>query len=326
MLTLRGIDFGNAIGASGVQGFFSSAEYYHYRWYKYLPGYSFKGMTFCAKTMTLFPKAGNAKLCRGDQISFADKLPDCIKPYPLSGIALNAVGLSNPGAQVLLEKGIWQRWRAPFMLSFMSVETTAEKRSQELEMFVELLLKHINNFQSPFALQINYSCPNTGHDQEELLKEIIPQLEIASILNIPLIPKLNILVKPSVVQSIAESKYCDAICVSNTIPYGMLADQIHWYHLFGSAEKEKSPLAQYGGGGLSGSILFPLLYKWLQRAKAIDISKPIIAGGGIMRQQDVLALGDFDIVKAISPGSVAILRPWRVQGIIQTANKLFSQT
>ncbi len=325
-MKLKGIDFGKAIGASGIQGFFSENEYkYHHKWwYKRimgLLGYSLEGMTFCAKTMTLFANKGNAEL-EDDGVTLKEFLPDCIKPYIWHGIALNAVGLSNIGAHGLLRKNIWQERTKPFMLSFMAIGKTKEERLTELEEFVDVLKFFLLNFKAKIALQINVSCPNMGHNQDELIDEIIPFLETASVLGIPLVPKLNILVNPETAFKISQHPACDAICISNTIPFGQLPDKIDWKDLWGGKEIF-SPLAKYGGGGLSGKLLFPLLCEWLDEAEQYEFTKPIIAGGGIMSHYDVETLREYNIVKAISPGSVVFLRPWRLGKIIRTANKLF---
>lgn len=316
---LRKTDFGKAIGASGVQGFFSGDEYLYHRVLKHMPGFSFKGLTFVAKTMTLEPKAGNAKL-KKDGVSMADVFPDCIYPMHLRGIALNAVELSNIGAQALLEKNIWQQRTNPFMLSFMAVGETKKKRLEEIRNFVELLLLHLSEFKTKIALQINVSCPNTEHGQIELIEEVIPYLDIASKLYIPLIPKINLTLSQEVVLEISKHPACDAICLTNTIPFGELPNLIPWEKYFGSAKKEDSPLAKYGGGGLSGKLLFPLLCDWLKKAQQYGFKKPFIAGGGIMKSRDVRILSNIYGVGAISPGSVSFLRPLNLRGIIQKAH------
>ena len=84
----------------------------------------------------------------------------------------------------------------------------------------------------------------------------------------------------------------------------------------------------FGGkfsGGLSGAPLFPVLVDWIIAMEAHDSTVKIIAGGGIMKKKDIDCLAQFSIVHGIALGSVAILRPWRLQGLIRHGNKLFSQ-
>lgn len=59
-MKLCGIDFGNVLGASGVQGFFGEGYWFHKIWNSF--GLSFAGMIFVAKTATLLPRKGNMPL------------------------------------------------------------------------------------------------------------------------------------------------------------------------------------------------------------------------------------------------------------------------
>ena len=51
---LRGIEFGNVLAASGVQGFFGE-DY----WFHKLTRPNFSGVTFVSKTATVSPRPGN---------------------------------------------------------------------------------------------------------------------------------------------------------------------------------------------------------------------------------------------------------------------------
>jgi len=213
-MILRGISFGPVLGASGVQGFFGEGYPYHH--WAHLLGLNFTGMTFVAKTTTLQPRTGNMKLA-SDGITPVRLLPDCIHVSArswLQGAALNAVGLSGPGAEALFNDGRWQKRTKPFMLSFMSVAETKQERMQELRGFVTLLKSFLPGFNAPIALQINFSCPNVGHDPSELLGEIEEALEIATVLDIPLIPKLNVDAPPEIAVTLSSNPRCGAICLS----------------------------------------------------------------------------------------------------------------
>ncbi|MFA6095936.1 MAG: HisA/HisF-related TIM barrel protein, partial [Candidatus Paceibacterota bacterium] len=143
-------------------------------------------------------------------------------------------------------------------------------------------------------------------------------LDIASVLGIPLVPKVNLLLCPTTVQAIAAHEACDAICISNTLPWGTLPEIIDWKGLFGS---DVSPLAKYGGGGLSGAPLLPLLRGWLAEARDV-VKKPIIAGGGILSADDVEAVSRQG-VSAVALGTIAMLRPWSVADAIERAHDKF---
>ena len=115
---------------------------------------------------------------------------------------------------------------------------------------------------------------------------------------------------------------CDAIIMSNTIPWGQLPDRIDWKGLFGT---DVSPVAKYGGGGLSGKPLLPIVTDWIRGARVKGVVKPIVAGGGILSKADADRMLDAG-ADAVELGSVAFLRPWRVQGIINHVNARLGAT
>jgi len=316
-MKLRNIDFGSVHGASGVEGFFGEGYPYHRCLKLLLPGmFSFKGMTFVAKTTTLFPRAGNMPLEK-DGLTPREFRPKCIVVSPFKGIALNAVGLSGPGAEFLFRDGRWQSRTKPFFISFMSVEKDVEKRKEEIKLFVELFKKYLHSFRAPVGLQINFSCPNVGLHSEELLSEVDEVLTIASVLQIPLMPKFNLLITPEMVAEITRHASCDAVCISNTLPWGSLPERIKWKELFGTDE---SPLKKFGGGGLSGALLLPLLLEWLEQARKI-VEKPICAGGGILSPREIGQLAHYR-PGAVALGSIVMLRPWRLARTIQKGIQL----
>ncbi|MFC1787609.1 hypothetical protein ACFLZY_00080 [Patescibacteria group bacterium] len=316
-MRLRGIDFGPVLGASGVQGFFGEG----YQFHKYLRpfGLDFAGCTFVAKTTTLWPRLDNMPM-RKDQITPKEFKPKCIKVNLTQGHILNSVGLSGPGAKALLEMNRWQQRTKPFLLSFMSVAKDKPSRLQELDQFCVLLKNHLVGFQTRIGLQINFSCPNVGLNPAELVNEISYALDLAaSHLNIPLIPKINVEFPAQAALKISQHRVCDALCISNTIPWGHLGNQINWERLFGT---KISPLAHLGGGGLSGKPLFRLVTNWIYQARYLGMTIPINAGGGILGPDDLTWLQTAG-ADSIFLGSIASLRPWRVQKTIERAHMLF---
>lgn len=312
-MILRGIDFGKVLGASGVQGFFGEGYRFHKIWKLF--GLNFSGMTFVSKTATLLSCQGHMSLTR--RFTPRRLLPSCVKARPLRGVMLNAVGLSNPGLDALLGTEQWQKRDAPFLLSLMSLADTASKRSEELRLMVEMIGLVKDDFNAPFGLQINLSCPNTGHDPSELIDESAKMLEIAGSLGVPVMPKYSIASAPiDAIRKLNEHPACDAICVSNTLPFGWRG--IDWQKVWG---KNVSPLAKLGGGGLSGQALCPLVCDWIARLRDAGFTKPINGGGGIFSTADVGCYHDAG-ASSIFLGTVAVLRPWRVATIIKHANNL----
>jgi dihydroorotate dehydrogenase (NAD+) catalytic subunit len=311
-MRLRGIDFGHVFNSSGARGFFGEGYWYH-RYAKPF-GLDYTGSTFVAKTATLYRRAGNMPLDANN--CPIERKPKCIVVKPVAGVVLNAVGLSGPGAEALLDAGRWQRQEKPFVISFMSVASTENDRQRELKCFTGMLKSRLRDFKAPVALQINFSCPNVGLHPQELIDEVREALDAAADLEIPVILKFNAMLSVQAAARITEHSNCDAICVSNTIPWGKLPDRIAWKRLF---RTETSPLAELGGGGLSGAPLLPVVEEWVREA-AHYLFKPVIAGGGILSAKDAQRLIDAG-ASAVELGSISILRPWRLRGIIQAVNE-----
>ncbi|OGY45342.1 MAG: hypothetical protein A2729_00710 [Candidatus Buchananbacteria bacterium RIFCSPHIGHO2_01_FULL_39_14] len=313
-MILRGIDFGYVLTSAGARNFFGEGYWFHRLWPWSMM--DFTGSTFVTKTITLNARPGNMPLCQ-DQLSPREFFPKCVKVYWRKGLVLNAVGLSGPGAKWLFAAGTWQKIESPFFISFMAVSAELKERREELWQFVELFSRELSKFKAKVGLEINFSCPNVGLKSEKLLDEVQEALTIAARLNIPLVPNFNPLVSPESLKTICEHPGCDAVSVANTIPWGKLPERIDWVGLFGT---DVSPLAKFGGGGLSGWPLLPIVAETISEARKLGVKKPTIAGGGIFSIQaadKLIAAG----ASAIKFGTVCILRPWRVKRIIEYINQ-----
>lgn len=313
-MRLRGIDFGYVMNASGARNFFGQGYWFHH-WLRPM-GLSFDNSTFVAKTTTLEPRKGNMATENDDGMTPKKLFPDCIVVNHRKQTVLNAVGLTGPGAEVLLASGLWQGMRYPFFISFAALSDSVESRLNEYKAFMALLKPHLRHFLAPVGLEINLVCPNKEHVSMPTGEEIWEVLNILSGLHIPLVLKMNILMDYSMGIHAERHWACDAICISNTIPWDALPDFIDRNAWFGTTI---SPLKKYGGGGLSGSTLFSLVIGWIRGVRAGGFHKPIIGCGGIMRWQDACLMLDAG-ADAIQIGSVAILRPWRVKSIIRHTN------
>ena len=164
---------------------------------------------------------------------------------------------------------------------------------------------------------VSHNCPNVDHGGESW-REAGEILSNMALLGVPLVPKFAVDADVDTVRKIALHPLVSAIEVSNTLKWGRLPDRVDWAGLFGPV----SPLAEYGGGGLSGAPLLPIVKDWVFRARNQGITRPLILGGGVMNRVDALELSAWgsSLVNrgAVSIGSVAILRPWRVRGIIRS--------
>lgn len=312
-MKLRNIEFGNILGASGVQGFFGEGYWFHRPFKPF--GLDFTDMTFVAKTTTLHGRAGNMPL----RLNFSPRelVPNSIKANLLRGTMLNAVGLSGPGIQILLNMLRWQRRTEPFWISIMSVANTREERLSEIRELALIIELEKEFFKAPFGLQVNVSCPNTGHDTRELAQEALEVVQIVSEVRVPIMLKFSIdSVPDEVIMELNDHPDCDAICVSNTIKFGWSG--VDWEKAWGD---DVSPLAHLGGGGLSGETLRPLVCDWIKRLRDKGFTKPINGGGGILHPQHVMQYHTAG-ASSVFIGSVASLRPWRVKSIIEMANDL----
>ncbi len=309
-----GVDFGNTWVSSGVRGFLAGDHYKFQPYYRYMPGYDFSGTTDCAKTFTLWGRAGNMEL--DETFSPTQWFPDCVKINWWQGVMLNAVGLSNPGLAKLMKTGCWQKLTKPFFLSVASVAENDEEQMGEFRLIAEELAGQKKNFRAPFGIQVNLSCPNTGEDPKRMIGKSRQVFEIFKRVGVPVVGKYSIASAsiPALMELDADPN-CDGICLSNTVPYDYFGLGKKY---FGS---DISPLAHLGGGGISGPPLVVLVCIVIKALRARGFTKPINGGGGIFCKRDVDQY-HFAGTSGISIGSVATLRPWRVKGIIRHANSL----
>lgn len=317
-MILKGVRFDNVCVASGVLNFFGQGWKHHKVYKVSFPGmFNFSGATFIAKTTTLNARVGNMAL--DENYMNRDWFPDCIIGDFKKQIVLNSVGLSGPGVEELLSKKVWQNMTKPFFISFMSLGNTREEKLAEARAFVEIMKKERFFFKAPFGIQVNVSCPNTEHPTTDMIADALAILQIIYELGVPV--DLKIGVADSTLEFLHEvqsSKLCDCITCSNTIRWGQMSERIDWEGLFGTTE---SPLKkEYGGGGLSGAPLLPIVTDWLDGARRSGIDMPLKVGGGILCKHDV---DKFLLADGIEIGCVSILAPWRVRGIIKYANNIF---
>ncbi len=318
MLVFNDVEYGSVFCAPGAREFFGGGYRFHRYWIR--AGMTWEKTTFVAKTMTIATRPGNMPT-ENDGMTPRELFPRCVIVKPLSGHVLNAVGLTNPGAEALLTDGRWQADPAPLLISFSAVGDSLEERIKEYEQFVDLAKRHLGGFISPVAIQLNFGCPNL--DQLDLLadkqKEIPIALERVARLTRPVIANFGVAADFQLIKIAADHPDCHALWIANTVPWG--DRRIDWKKLFGS---DQSPLVKRGftPGGLSGPACFQLAEQAVWRLRNGGVTKPIVAGNGIQSVLAVRRLHRAD-VDAIAIGSIGIVRPWRMRSVIQEANRLF---
>ena len=163
-----------------------------------------------------------------------------------------------------------------------------------------------NNFLEDFwALEINFSCPNSREKIRENMKEGVALVKAVK----QAFPRLCLIAKISFVhpykfaQKLVDAGV-DVIHAINTIPYGLI------YPDTGCA----SPLAHVGGGGVSGSPIRDKAITYNQGLRKVLKSR-LIMGGGIMSVDDAARFIDID-ADVISLCTVARLNPEEAEKII----------
>lgn len=323
-MKLMGVEFGPVLDASGVQGRFGEGPPL-YQYAKHI-GLDFTGSTFIARSTALFE--------RRDDDSSATAASRWVKPLRkyinlrtwMRGIDLRSDDLAGPGAHALLNAFQWQAIAKPFILSFASPAAGAQQRSHELRLFCELLRHYQPGFISRFGLQIEF--PSNIGNCTALIGEVGASLKIVREIlpAVPLMPKFNVLVSPTTVREM--QGYCDAVFISGAVPWGEMPDEINWRAIFGERRGAlvTSPLDKFGGGGLSGAPVMPILANWVRSAKRIGLRIPISVGGGILAcgNIDTLVAAGLDLtVDAVFICPATVLRPWRVRKIICRAHQLY---
>ena len=316
--------FGPVWGASGATNFFDQGWPFHEKLKRWCPGFNLDRMTFVAKTMTTDPREGNMPSEPLYQMPL-EKRPKCIKINWRRAAALNAVGLTNRGAKTLFAIGKWQEMKYPLFLSFAPQGANAEERYQDAVKFGEIALREIPRFHALVGLQLNITCPNTGDDvtgsnADALVEEAMAMLTELAVVGIPIVVKVNALMPPEAAMKIGGHAACAGITASNALPWASLPGLgIDRVRLFGSDE---SPLAEFGGGGLSGAPLFPIVERWVKSVREAGFRKHLNAGGGIMKAShpELLKYAGAD---SVSIGSMLFLRPWRTESTIDMARRAF---
>jgi len=189
------------------------------------------------------------------------------------GCYMNAVGLTNPGADEAREQLAGLKLpENRFLLTSIFAGSAAE--------FVAVAKKLAT---VSHGLELNLSCPHAqgygmdmGQDAE-LVYEIVKAVKEA--VDIPVIPKLT----PNVsdirpIAEAAEKAGADAICAINTVGPAYFTHGGH-------------PVLTNQYGGMSGRGILPIGLKCVKQIREVS-SLPIIGCGGISTAEDVLAYQD----------------------------------
>ena len=189
---------------------------------------------------------------------------------------INSVGLRNPG---LIEgrkqiKEFLEKYKTPTIISVFAA--SAADFQKLVSQMTEL---------SPFAIELNLSCPNVVDEYGEMISTKIRTVNKITYLakkeagKIPIICKLS----PNVdnigeVAKACEEAGADAISAINTVAPGMIIDIY-----------KRKPILGAKKGGISGPAIKPIaIAKIYEIYEAVKI--PILGMGGVEKWQDTIEM------------------------------------
>lgn len=182
---------------------------------------------------------------------------------------LNAIGLQNPGVDVVLAEKL--PWLAQHYPELPIIANVAGFSNDEYAYVSEKISKASN----VKAIELNISCPNVDHGNHGLLIGQVPEFAYAAVKasvehsDVPVYVKLT----PSVadittVAKAVEEAGATGFTMINTL-VGMRFDL-----------KTRKPIIANGTGGMSGPAVFPVALKLIRQvAQSTDL--PIIGMGGV---------------------------------------------
>lgn len=189
---------------------------------------------------------------------------------------LNAVGLKNPGIEVVLEEKL--PWLATHYPTLPIVGSVAGATEDEYVTVAQKMASAAN----VALLEINISCPNVAHGGLAFGTDpvVVEQLtrRIKAAVDKPIMMKLTPNVTDiTVIAAAAERGGADGFTMINTLT-GLSFDLA-----------TRQPLLANGTGGLSGAALHPIAVRMIRQVRQ-QSRLPIIGVGGNFSAEDVLEM------------------------------------
>ncbi|MCR5462567.1 MAG: dihydroorotate dehydrogenase [bacterium] len=224
------------------------------------------------------------------------------------GGMLNAIGLQNPGIDVIMEKklSLWDNIDVPII---------ANIAGYDISEYVEVA-KIISKHKNVYALELNISCPNVKHGgitlgtDPEMVYEVTKRVKEAS--SVPVYVKLSPNVTDIVsIAKAAERGGADGLTMINTL-MGMRIDL-----------KTGRPILANKTGGFSGPAVKPVAIRMIYQVyEAINI--PIIGMGGIKDAYDVLEFL-YAGASAVAIGTMNLVNPYICKEIIEDLPRVLEE-
>lgn len=237
--------------------------------------------TIVTKTLTPLPRAGNLRWS-----------------HPWSTVAnvpqgvVNAIGLTNPGFD-------W--W-------IQDIAPQIPKRGYDIVCSITgddpatlaAMAQRLDKIQIK-GIELNASCPNTDKDLLQNASLVVDMVKaIRASTQHPIILKLSV-----IHDYVHVARSCEGLVEALSI------NSVPWAVAF---PDQSSPLARFGGGGVSGRAAQPWTWKMVQEL-ACATSIPVI-GPGVWEFYDMAHLRELG-AKAISFGSIFMRYPWRPNRFIE---------
>lgn len=217
---------------------------------------------------------------------------------------LNAIGLQNPGVDVVLSEKL--PWLAQHYPELPIIANVAGFSNEEYA----TVSRKISQAPNVKAIELNISCPNVDHGNNGLLIGQVPELAYDAVKaaveasSVPVYVKLT----PSVaditqVAKAAEDAGATGLTMINTL-VGMRFDL-----------KTGKPIIANGTGGMSGPAIFPVALK-LIRQVAQSTNLPIIGMGGVDSAEAAIEMMIAG-ASAIGVGTANFTDPYACPTIVQ---------
>ena len=225
---------------------------------------------------------------------------------------LNAIGLQNPGVDVVLSEKL--PWLAEHFPALPIIANVAGFSNDEYA----YVSKKISKAPNVKAIELNISCPNVDHGNHGLLIGQVPELAYAAVKasvensDVPVYVKLT----PSVadittVAKAVEEAGATGFTMINTL-VGMRFDL-----------KTRKPIIANGTGGMSGPAVFPVALKLIRQvAQSSDL--PIIGMGGVDSAEAAIEMMIAG-ASAIGVGTANFSDPYACPNIIERLPEVMDQ-
>ena len=225
---------------------------------------------------------------------------------------LNAIGLQNPGVDVVLAEKL--PWLAENFPTLPIIANVAGFSNDEYAYVSEKISKAPN----VKAIELNISCPNVDHGNHGLLIGQVPELAYAAVKasvehsEVPVYVKLT----PSVadittVAKAVEEAGATGFTMVNTL-VGMRFDL-----------QSRQPIIANGTGGMSGPAVFPVALKLIRQvAQSTDL--PIIGMGGVDSAEAAIEMMIAG-ASAIGVGTANFTDPYACLNIIERLPEVMDQ-